>query len=54
MFMDNFKNVISFVADACIVLTLSVVVGVAFGQACPQTPSRLEILQYPITTSSAH
>ena len=54
MFMENFKNVISFAADSIIVLSLSVVVGVAFGQAYPQAPSQLEILQYPITTSAAH
>ena len=54
MFMKNFKNVISFAADSIIVLSLSVVVGVAFGQAYPQAPSQLEILQYPITTSAAH
>ena len=52
--MENFKNVISFAVDAVIALSLSVVVGVAFGQAYPQAPSQLEILQYPITTSAAH
>ena len=51
--MEHLKNLVSFAADAIIVLSFSVVVGVAFGQAYPQAPSQLEILQYPITTSSA-
>lgn len=46
MFMEDFKNVISFAADAIIVVSLSVVVGVAFGQAYPHAPSQFEILQF--------